>query len=69
MNITQANVAHAINNHLKRERRLMPRQFSVDLLNEDVNHLINDLTNIFAYQNISFKADDFRACCLKDLEI
>lgn len=60
MNLVQAQIAHKVRAHFNRQDRLMPRDGPVDRYNDDQNTLVNDLVDIFSYQNTSFNEKAFR---------
>lgn len=60
MNLVQAQIAHKIRAHFVRQDALMPRNGPVELYNRDQNALVNDLVDIFGYQNASFNEKAFR---------
>lgn len=66
MNLLQASIGHKVAAHFRRERRLMPRAFPVEILNDDQNTFVNDLIELFGKNNSSFDDDSFRTVCFNE---
>jgi len=63
MNLVQAQVGHKVAAHFRRERRLMPRNYPVAILNDDQETLVADLVDVFKHQNNLFDEKAFREVC------
>lgn len=60
MNLLQASIANKINSHFKRQRKLMPRSFPVELFENDQELFVSDLVAIFKQRDKGFDEVMFR---------
>lgn len=65
MNLLQANIAHKINAHFKRQMMCMHRDGPVERIKDDQDTLVNDLVGLFSHQNNLFDREAFISICNK----
>lgn len=67
MNKVQQQAAKVINKHLLEMRRMMPRQFDVDVFNEAKEEVARAMANTFILSNPGMDKEAFISECTKEV--